>query len=281
MSLAWKVLFLAGSGAAIAQQAPLILVEPTRNTRVALSGATVEYLVVVESADPNANAVVQVTSRLWQSAGSLVAPVSPTVTNAATLVSGRGLFEARATIPSVRSATEMWMRCQPERQTTAAMNLRMVALPEAPLFALARAATTNFVVATSDLPQRFSNWLDSRRIDNYTALEPDAATQKPLLWLVADRPAEQPAAVLRRIKQLARSGAPVIWFSSYQDFSATVPAVVHWHHLPDAPPVIRLPASWQTELENDLVVEYQFAEIVKAAIDPNSTARSLAAGDRE
>lgn len=272
----WTALLLAGTWMAIAQPVRYLLAEPASVTRVALSGETVEFTVVIEVADRNTNAVVHVSSRLWQTAGTLSAPVSPAVTNEAALVAGRGLVTTRATIPSVRSATEMWMRFQMEHQTNAATTFHIVALPEAPLLALARVAT-NLTVATSDLPQPLTDWLTSRGIANHTALESDAAMPPPSLWLRADPPTGHIESAFLRIKHLARSGVPVAWFSSHDDFSATLPAVVHWHHFPDARTVICLPASWQTGLANDLAVEYQFVKILKAAIDPNSTARSLAA----
>ena len=276
MSLPWITLLLAGTCTAIAQPVRYLLVEPASATRVALSGETVEFTVVIEGADRDANAVVQVSSRLWQSAGTLAAPISPAVTSEATLVAGRALATARATIPSVRSATEMWMRFQVEHQTNAATAFRIVALPEPPLLALARTAI-NLNVATSDLPQPLTDWLTSRGIANHTALESDIATLAPSLWLRADPPAGQIESAVLRIKHLALSGVPVVWFSSHDDFAATLPAVVHWHHLPDAQPVIYLPATWQTELANDLAVEYEFAKVLKSAIDPNSTARSCTA----
>ena len=276
MSPTWTALLLAGTWTAIAQPVRYLLVEPASATRVALSGETVEFTIVIDVADRNANAVVQVNSRLWQSAGTLAAPVSPAVTNGATLVAGRGFVTTRATIPSVRSATELWMRFQGEHQTNAATNFRILALPEPPLLALARAAT-NFTVATSNLPQPLTDWLTSRGIANHTALESDAATQPPSLWLRADPPAGQVESAFLRIKHLARSGVPVVWFSCHDDSSATLPAVVHWHHFPCAQTVICLPSTWQTELANDLAVEYEFAKVLNSAIDPNSTARSRTA----
>lgn len=276
MILAWTTLLLAGAWAVTAQPAPLTLTRPSSATRIALGGEAVEFDVLIGSGDRDNNTVVQLTTRLWQSAGSMVAPVSPAVTNEATLVAGRGLFQARATMPLVRSATEMWLVCRAADLSNTATHFRIVALPEPPLLAFARTAN-NRVLATSDLPEAFTTWLESRGLKISTAAAFDADLSKPLLWLVADRPGEQPGSAYLRMKQLARSGAPVVWLSNHDAFSAHLPRIVHWHHLTGAQSVICLPAIWQTELEEDLAVEYQFAEILKKAIDPDSLTRSLVA----
>jgi hypothetical protein len=276
MILAWTTLLLAGACAVIAQPAPTALVLPASATRIALAGETIEFDVVIESGDRANNTAVQVTTRLWQSAGSMVAPVAPAVSSIVTLIGGRGLFQAQETMPSVRSATEMWLVCRATGLTNTATHFRILVLPEPPLLAFARTAT-NHVIATSKLPQPFATWLASRGFHIYTTAKLDTDAPKPLLYLVTDRPGERPESAYLRIKQLACSGAPVVWFSNQDGFSAHLPAIVHWHHFPGAQAVIRVPATWQTELETDLAVEYQFAEILKAASDPDSAARELAA----
>lgn len=272
MKAGFSIALLVGGLSATAQLTPILPADTASQPLIVRSGESHALWLAVRTAD-NLRVSSRVTSQLWQIAGNLAAPVSPVATHEVGLVNGVGTLRITNEIPVVRQPTPMLVRFEIEGSQELATTRLLVVTGE-PLRELAN-EMTNHVWTLVGAAGELADWLETRGVKWRLDAAAGESLKAPSLALLADRAGERWEDALARVKTLTAGGIPLIWFRLASSPDGFEPIGVQWHYWPGAAPLVCVPVAWQSRLASDLPTEYQFTQIVRAALDPRSPARLL------